>query len=538
MLSLVPASGLSQESPQAEEVIRAIMFEVRMPALKWPRFPYYQDGLRTFYEPLYTPAWFENGQPRRQVAEILALLKEANDKGLSSDDYDLPWLTRQWQALQAGSATPQELARFDVALSLGLFQYISDLRVGRINPKRLYFDIDIQPKRYDLSAFIREAVAKDRLREMVAAAEPLSPVYRYLKQALATYKALAAMPLLPLPAEKRVRPGDTYAGTAALKHLLTALGDLPASEASEPDNGRYQGALVAAVKRFQERHGLAADGVLGPDAFAELNTPLAQRLRQIELALERMRWLPDPPMGPFIAVNIPQFKLWAFDGLWSLGHPPLEMGVIVGRSAKTRTPVFADQVEYLEFSPYWDVPRSIATKEILPILQRDPDYLARQGMELISTGGATYNRADEFTLVALQRGELRLRQRPSRRNALGGVKFMFPNSYNVYLHGTPVQRLFGRIRRDFSHGCVRVEDPIRLTQFLLADDPHWPKERIVKAMKVRRPIRVNLTRPVPILLFYTTALAEADGRIFFAQDLYGHDRRLDQALRKGAPYLP
>lgn len=540
LLLLLPALSMPQESLQAEELIRAIVLEARIPSLKWPRFPHYQDELRAFYEPLgYALVWFENGQPRKQVAEILALLKEADKKGLSSEDYDLPWLSSRWQMLQAGSAAaPQELARFDVALSLALFRYVSDLRVGRINPRNLYFDLDIQLKRYDLPAFVREAIAQDRLPEVVAAAEPPFPVYQYLKQALAAYKKLANNPdLLPLPAAKKVRPGDAYSGTAALKRLLTALGDLPATDATETDNARYEGALVEAVKRFQERHGLAVDGILGPDTLTEINTPLDKRVRQIELALERSRWLPDPPMGPFIVVNIPQFKLWAFDGDWSLGYPPIEMGVIVGRSAKTHTPVFADQVEYLEFSPYWNVPRSITTKEILPRLQRDPGYLARQGMEFVGRDGAT-SRVDEFTLVALKRGELRLRQRPGRKNALGGVKFMFPNPYNVYLHGTPAQQLFDRTRRDFSHGCVRVEDPIGLTEFLLADDPAWTKQRIVKAMNAGTPKRIHLKKPVPILLFYTTALAQANGRVFFAQDLYGHDNTLDQALRKGQPRLP
>lgn len=539
LLSLIPATGLAQDSGPVEEVIRASVQETRMPSLRWPRFPSYPAELQALYEPQgFGLVWFEDGRPRKQVAEILALLKEADEKALNSEDYNLSWLNGRWEALQRGVATPQERARFDVALSRALFGHISDLRLGRINPKNLYFDIDIQPKRYDLPALLREAVAKDRLREVVAAAEPPFPVYQYLKQALASYKKLATnADLLPLPVAKKVRPGEAYSGTAALKRLLVALGDLPASSTADPDNGRYEGALVEAVKRFQERHGLAVDGVLGPNTFTEINTPLSKRVRQIELALERMRWLPDPPMGSLIVVNIPQFKLWAFDWPESLDHPPVEMGVIVGRSAKTRTPVFADQVEYLEFSPYWNVPRSIATKEILPMLRRNPGYLARQGMELVGTGGAT-SQVDESTLVALQLGKLRLRQRPGNKNALGGVKFMFPNPYNVYLHGTPAQQLFDRTRRDFSHGCVRVEDPIGLTQFLLADDPEWTEERIVKAMKARRPTRVNLKKPVPILIFYTTALAEADGRVFFAQDIYGHDRTLDEALRKGELYPP
>jgi murein L,D-transpeptidase YcbB/YkuD len=265
--------------------------------------------------------------------------------------------------------------------------------------------------------------------------------------------------------------------------------------------------------------------------LAALNVPLASRVRQIELSMERLRWLPELPPGPFIAVNLPSFRLWAFK---AAGAPPvLATRVIVGKAVRTQTPLFIGTLRHIEFNPYWNVPPSILRAEIVPALLRDPDYLVKNDMEVVGPGVQTVSAA---TLAALRAGALRVRQRPGPRNSLGLVKFVFPNDADVYLHGTPARQLFGRARRDFSHGCVRVEDPLALARWVLRGRPAWTVERIEAAMAADAPQRVDLPRPLPVILFYVTAMAmPADGALHFAADIYGHDARLEQALAARSP---
>jgi murein L,D-transpeptidase YcbB/YkuD len=257
----------------------------------------------------------------------------------------------------------------------------------------------------------------------------------------------------------------------------------------------------------------------------------ARRTRQIELSLERLRWLPRFPPQRILAVNIPMFRVW---GMGDPAAPRFSTDVIVGRAFRTATPLLVEQMEYVIFRPYWNIPTSILRGEILPALQRAPDYLRRHDMEIVA-GESDAARAVLLTAESidrLRRGELRLRQRPGPQNSLGLVKFVFPNDANVYLHGTPAQELFARARRDFSHGCIRVADPVGLAEWILAAEPEWTRDRILAAMDGAGSMRVDLSRPVPVILFYLTAMP-IDGVMQFADDIYGHDARLDRYLRAG-----
>jgi murein L,D-transpeptidase YcbB/YkuD len=229
------------------------------------------------------------------------------------------------------------------------------------------------------------------------------------------------------------------------------------------------------------------------------------------------------------------FRLWAWDGGGGQALPVVQMGVIVGRAVRTQTPVFADEMTHLIFRPYWNVPRSILVNEVLPAAERDPNYLQRNDMQIVAGQGddARPRAATPENLAAAREGRLRVRQLPGPRNALGLVKFIFPNDDNVYLHDTPAQRLFGRSRRDFSHGCVRVEDPVALAQWALKDEPEWTRERIVAVMQGSQTMQVNLRRPLPVLLYYiTAAVTPDDGAVHFAEDIYGHDPKLERALAR------
>ncbi len=329
-----------------------------------------------------------------------------------------------------------------------------------------------------------------------------------------------------------MRVGQPYDGAGILYRRLLAFGDLAAGTPPS-DPSRYDASLVTGVKRFQVRHGIEADGVLGKRTLAALRVPLSWRVRQIELALERLRWLPDLGGQRLIIMNIPMFRLWAWDAVPPRSAPTFGMNVIVGRALDTRTPVLVEEMRDVVLRPYWNVPRSILRSETLPATERDPDYLRREHMEIVRGDGdnAQPEAVTADTIAQLREGTLRVRQRPGAGNALGLIKFVFPNDENIYMHGTPAQELFARNRRDFSHGCVRVEDPVALAEWVLADQPTWAGERIRAATTGSRSIRVNLTSPVKVILYYSTAAVRPeDGTMGFADDIYDQDVLLDRAL--------
>ncbi|MBS0443096.1 MAG: L,D-transpeptidase family protein [Proteobacteria bacterium] len=369
-------------------------------------------------------------------------------------------------------------------------RYLHDLHLGRVRARDLGFGVTAPVQDGALvTQALQEAVAAGRLANAVERLTPPLAQYRQLREMLARYRRLASGP-----------------APVTLQAQLVAFGDL-AADADVNDE---------AVKRFQARHGLEADGVIGRATTAALGVPPARRVRQIELAMERLRWLPQRSGRPLIAINIPMFRLWAWDADAAEASPALAMNVIVGRAMRTQTPVFADEMTHLIFRPYWNVPRSILQNEVLPAMEHDPGYLARHDMEMVpgADGGAP-----------------RVRQRPGPKNSLGLVKFIFPNDADVYLHGTPARELFARSRRDFSHGCVRVADPPALALWLLKDQPAWMREAIEAAMNGTRTQQVNLSAPVPVLLYYLTALVSPDdGLLHFADDLYGHDAALERRL--------
>jgi murein L,D-transpeptidase YcbB/YkuD len=333
-----------------------------------------------------------------------------------------------------------------------------------------------------------------------------------------------------------VKPGDTWDGVPALAARLRVLGDLPEAAPGETAGTTYEGAVVQAVKRFQDRHALEPDGTIGAGTIAAINTPVARRVRQLELALERERWLPDTRGRALVFVNVPMFKLWGYDP--ARPDDPLRMNVVVGKSLGHATPLFAEEMEYVVFSPFWNPPPSIIRGEIVPHARKDPGYLARQNMEIVASGAADAP-AMAVTpehLDAVLKGRLFIRQRPGPRNSLGQAKFIFPNADNVYMHGTPAQQLFSRARRDFSHGCVRLEDPAALAAWVLRDQPTWTGERIESAMASGSPVQVNLKPALTVLIFYDTAHVDSHGVVHFADDYYGHDARLEAALARGYPY--
>jgi murein L,D-transpeptidase YcbB/YkuD len=485
------------------------------------------------------PVWFTAAAPRPATGVALQVLQAAGDQGLAPEDYDAGALEREIAALAGGSSDVAAIVRVDRALTAAFLQFLSDVRFGRVPPQQVAPHYRAPAKDAAFVGELRDAVARDRVTAMIDAAEPQLEVYGRLKRLLAHYRALAREPPAALPplgaGQRKIAVGDAYAALPALTAVLARLGDLPPDAASSADD-RYSAAVADAVRRFQARHGLQPDGILGRETLAALNVPLSERVTQIALSLERLRWLPAFAGGPLVAINIPSFELWAFADA-SPGHrAALSMPIVVGRALRTETPVFIGAMRFVEFSPYWNVPPSILRNELLPRLARDPSYAAREDMEVVSTSGAqrVYATVDVAAIAALRAGEARLRQRPGTKNALGGVKFVLPNTMDIYLHATPARELFERTRRDFSHGCIRLRDPQELAQFVLQGRPEWTPDAIAAAMGSGVNRIVPLARPVPVVVFYTTAIVDRAGRALFFADIYGHDRKLQDALARRA----
>jgi murein L,D-transpeptidase YcbB/YkuD len=546
VLGLSTATAVYAEEPEfipdtPTTHIQSLLKEGTHPKLRWGKFPDYKAQLEQLYDQNgLLPLWLDEGKPTPQARELVESLAAANSKGLNAEDYDAELLGQWLSEFGERGANPREIASFDVALSLVAMRYVSNLYIGRINPNNIDYGLNIEPKRVDLPNLIQKIAQSPQPTAIIDALEPKFPIYERLKAALPRYQRLAKeITPVQLSFPKKLSPGDRHKDVPTLRQLLHALGDL---EEIKPDSAKsqiYGPELVQAVKRFQQRHGLTPDGIIGRSTVNQLNFPLADRLRQIQLGLERLRWLPERISGDYLIVNIPSFQLFGFRNGSAFGKSDLQMNVIVGESVDGRhTPVFHADMTYIIFRPFWNLPYKITVKEMLPQILSNPGYLAKNNLELVpnfSPNAPVYEPSFR-NIEMLTTGALKLRQKPGPKNALGLVKFAFPNHNNIYLHSTPSKGLFKKARRDFSHGCIRVEDPVGLAEFILADQGEWTRERIESAMNGSKPKTVTLKHPVPVYIFYSTVLADEAGTVSFYDDIYGHDLVLSDLLAKGFPY--
>ena len=520
--------------------LRTIASAGTLTGLKWPNFPDYRQLVQSLYQAVnYAPVWVHDGQPTSQAQVVIAALETSRQKGLNPEEYDASRWPARLDALRHAPSDPGTLANFDAALTVSAMRYISDLHIGRVNPKHFKFGIDVAQKTYDMPQFLlQKLLSASDPQEVLNQVEPPYFFYRRTEAALDHYLQLADQGHdAPLPeVQKTLAPGDAYPGVVALERRLQLLGDLPPN-APAPTSGNYEGPLVDGVKHFQTRHGLAPDGRLGKDTIRQLNVPLSFRIQQLDDALERWRWLPVEYSPLPVAVNIPEFMLRVF---YPDHRIAMRMNVVVGKAVRHQTPVFGKDMRYLIFRPYWNVPYSITRSEIIPALEKDSGYLARKNFEITDQSGrvVTSGAVSADVLAQVRSGKLLVRQRPGPTNSLGLVKFMFPNENNVYMHDTPAQALFSQSRRDFSHGCIRLGKPVELAAWLLQDQPKWTLDAVKTAMQSGPDNQqVNLTRPVPVVIIYLTAVVEEDGEVYFFDNIYGHDRSLNAVLAKGPPYL-
>jgi L,D-transpeptidase YcbB len=534
------AEATELSSERHEWLLKAISSGISAD-LRWQDFSDYSRHLRKFYQFNGDSLWWiKGGEPTSQARQLIALFRQAHQKGLAAEDYDGTRWDRRLAKLRPQSTQPIEAdeVKFDLDLSVCVMRYISDLHIGKVNPKRLAFAVDEDARKYDLAGFLKDHVVSSAdVAGILSQVEPQYPGYRRTIKALQTSLDLARQDnaeYLPV-IKKTVLPGGTYSGIPRIAQLLRLTGDLPHGVNVSVDPPVYQGALADAMKNFQRRHGRDPSGHIDAQTVSDLNIPLSRRVRQMQLTLERWRWMPDSYQKAPIVVNIPEFRLRAYDDNFNIG---VTMKVVVGKAYGHHTPVFADTMEDVVFRPYWEVPYPIVRAETIPHILRDPGYLAKENMEVVD--GRQNVVASETVsgdvLDRLQAGKLFVRQRPGPKNSLGLVKFVFPNSYNVYLHDTPSTELFSRSRRDFSHGCIRLEKPADLAAWVLRGNPGWTPDRIREAMSGASTQQVNLIHPIPVVILYGTVVVAEDGQVYFYDDIYGHDAALEKVLAKGYPY--
>ncbi len=476
-------------------------------------------ALSSFYEHRnYAPAWVTEEGPTANGQALLAALRSADSHGLNPAIYRLAEI----EQLATATAT-DDLAKLDRMLSAAFIQYGGDLMQGRYRQGEAAGSVQSYSTDLDLLQPLRFAAQSGAIDEVLHAFTPPQEQYHRIVEALSRYRAIAnagGWPLVDISGS--LEPGDWSDAVATLRERLRVSGDYSVNVDQVADASFYDQTLADAVRLFQERHGLLVDAVVGPRTLGELNTTVEMRIAQLEIALERWRWLPRDLGQRYVMVNVPAFHLTAVD---DTRGEPLTMRVIVG-TREHQTPVFNDTIEYVQMNPYWNVPYSIATEEYLPQLIRDPFYLLNRNIRIFSGSGEVNPVLVDWAAYGGGGFPYHLRQDPGAGNALGDIKFMFPNGHAVYLHDTPTQPLFNRTTRAFSHGCVRVHDPIALAEFVLGVDPSYTRERITSMIGSERTIDVNLPEEIPVYITYQTAWVDDHGSVHFRQDIYDRDSRL------------
>ena len=537
VLLFVPMVGTASVDADVSSVIAALLAGKQRSLLQDADFVRYQKELSQLYRAnAMQLLWAGPGGSEKNLNDALQVLSNAEADGLNPLNYEAERLQHYFRQLAARPDTDlQTLASYDMALSLALLSFMHDVHNGRIDPRGFNYPPPFGGKAVlDAVPVLKKHIEQQNLTELATAVAPKINQYQQLKFALGYYRQQAE---LPVPADlaftKALHPGEYDPLLPALRQRLQDLGELPVAEAAPAAGAetRYDEASAAAVMRLQQQQGLHDDGVIGKQTQALLNLKPKEKIALIKLALERLRWLPKQPDGRLILVNIPAFQLWAFNS--ADDQNALTMKVVVGKAGDTPTPILWEEMNALEFMPYWNIPKSIMDKEILPKLKTNKNYLASQDIELVARYLADAEEAQADNADAgLQHGILRARQRPGKKNPLGKVKFIFPNKADVYMHDTPGHGAFNRDRRDLSHGCVRVAEPEKLAEFVLSAQNGWDKQTIEQAMTGPKTQHVILRKAVPVVFFYNTAYAGQDNKLRFYPDIYGYDEQLQSAINK------
>jgi L,D-transpeptidase YcbB len=465
------------------------------------------------------------------IEDLFRAIHESEADGLDPQDYHLSALEQLRRGLEARpSPTPVMLAEFDILLTDALVRLIYHLMFGKVDPERLHSRWNMAREIDGLEPAVivrrtQQALDSDSLYRALDAERPKHAFYASLKAALAKYRAIKAAGGWPqIPAGPTLKLGMQDPRIPLLRRRLSITGDL--APRSSDSSLVYDSAIEGAVKAFQRRHGFTADGSLGPGTLAALNVSVDGRIQQLRVNLERARWVLHNLGDTFIVVNVAAYHAYYMKD----GHAVWQGRTMVGRPYR-QTPIFKAEMTYLVFNPTWTVPPTILAEDYLPTLRQDPSYLTRKGLKVINRAGRALDPSQiDWSQYSAKHSPYLLRQDPGPKNALGRVKFMFPNDHAVYLHDTPSQALFNRAERAFSSGCIRVENALELARLVLNDDGEWDQKAIDRVLDSGKTRNVFLHEPIPVLLLYWTAWAGADGHVNFRHDLYGRDQVVQQEL--------
>lgn len=497
--------------------------------------------LPIFYERrVYQPAWTDSQGPLPQTETLLNAIRHADREGLRPGDYHLEKIEAILSELHQTPKLweqphPRQLVDLDLLLTDAFLIYGSHLLAGRINPEQIDPQWFANRREADLAQLLEDALSSNQIEETLAALLPAYAGYTRLRDTLAIYRKFAETGGWPtVPSGSKLRQGDRSERIPLLRQRLAAEGFL--TNVGADDQTLFDNDVEQALKKFQMQNGLETDGILGTQTLQALNISADQRVRQIVVNMERWRWLPQNLGDRYILVNIASFNLDVLEQ----ETPVLNMRVVAGKSYR-KTPVFSDKITYLVINPYWGVPDTIAKKDILPKQKKDPNFLMNQKIRVFEGWGANTREIDpsiiDWNNVTAANLTYRFKQDPGPQNALGRIKFMFPNQFDVYLHDTPSKELFAKARRDFSSGCIRIEKPVELAEYLLRKHPDWPSEKIRSTLSGSdfTTQTVKLPEPVNIHILYWTVWVGKDDRIHFGPDIYDRDTALDAAMQEPPP---
>ncbi len=491
-----------------------------------------------FYEGReFRPAWSDDFGPSPEAEDFLEVIRSAYREGLNPEDYQLNKIEEGLSDLYASQIGLEpydvaELAGLDLILTQAFFLYASHMVDGRVDHQNIYPDWVVNEKSVDLAAVLNEALEAKEMQKTLADLEPPYPRYAGLKETLVQYQAIAESGgWAQVPSGPKLQMGSRGKRVAILRQRLIISGDLAATVQDKPYV--FDRDLESAVRKFQKRHGLKDDGRVGKSTLKDMNVPVETRIRQIALNMDRLRWLSDDMGRNYIFVNIADFSLEVMED----ERPVMVMRIIAGKDEQ-RSCVLSAKMTYLELNPFWRVPDSIAAKEILPQIKKEPGYLEQKNIKVFKDWKDNAKEMDprliSWPRVRASNLGYKFRQEPGPLNPLGRIKFIFPNECEIYLHDTPARHLFGRTRRDLSHGCIRVEKPVELATYLLRNKETWMQKKILTEIKKGKRQVVMLTEPVNVHIFYGTAWVDRDGVLQFRNDIYHADEiAYDLPVKRG-----
>ncbi len=488
---------------------------------------------RFYSERQFQPAWSRDEAVSDQAQRLMQALKESGREGLNPADYRIDQieslLTQVMQHYDiTNSVTVETWSELDMMLTDAFFAYGTHVSKGRLDPGKWFYQWIPYHRSVDLVQVLTEALDKKDVEGALRSLPPRYPAYAQLRTELANYRRIAADGgWIAIPGKTTLKKGINSHAVSLLKHRLVISGDFNA--AALVLNDHFDGRLQEALQRFQERHGLNANGVMDEETRKALNFTVEKRIRQIEWNMERWRWLPDE-LGPrYVMVNIPDYRLFVVENQTTV----MSMKTVVGKAAQP-TPVFMDNMTYLELNPTWNLPNSIVAEEMIPKVKKTPDFLTKKRIRIYSNWSSNAKEIDPNTIdwakVNPKKFPYRMIQ-DTGVNPLGRIKFMFPNQFDVYLHDTTQKGLFQQSKRMYSHGCIRVERPYDLGEWVLRDDTSWSKTRLLTEIKKGKRQVVNLPKPITVYVIYLTAWFDTRGHIHFRDDIYDYDKSLEKVLK-------